>query len=293
MKDFASDKSAHNLPLQQHPNYAAMLTLLGREAREITLPHDGHALVQSRVFGPFGRVNMVSRGPTLKSTSDDNILDAIEYLREDNVQIINPAFPMDDLLRAAGYRQIMTPAHRAVLDLKQSDQERTAGMHGKWRNRFRSAERQNLTTKIQPFIVDNHRWLLAAEAEQQRQRGYRGWPVALTAAFAKANPSAAWLATAKSGRDTIAAMLFLAHRPAMSYHIGWISEVGRRLHAHNLLLVQAAKYFSERAFIELDLGLIETELTPGLARFKLGIGATIDPLGGTWLHLPGMRRITL
>jgi hypothetical protein len=40
----------------------------------------------------------------------------------------------------------------------------------------------------------------------------------------------------------------------------------------------------------LDLGSVDTVSAPGLARFKLGAGAQVKSLGGTWLHLPGFRR---
>ena len=81
-------------------------------------------------------------------------------------------------------------------------------------------------------------------------------------------------------------MLFLSHRPCVTYHIGWTSADGRATHAHNLLLDHATAHFFQNGFTTMHLGLIETETTPGLARFKLGAGARITPLGGTWLHLP-------
>jgi hypothetical protein len=38
----------------------------------------------------------------------------------------------------------------------------------------------------------------------------------------------------------------------------------------------------------LDLGTVDTENAPGLARFKIGSGAQIRSLGGTWLRIPGL-----
>jgi hypothetical protein len=37
----------------------------------------------------------------------------------------------------------------------------------------------------------------------------------------------------------------------------------------------------------LDLGSVNTEDAPGLARFKLGTGAVLHPLGSTLLVVPG------
>ena len=62
------------------------------------------------------------------------------------------------------------------------------------------------------------------------------------------------------------------------------------LNAHNLLLARAAKWFAGRGVRGLDLGTIDTVNAPGLARFKLGVGARAKKLGGTWLYQKHMVR---
>jgi hypothetical protein len=52
--------------------------------------------------------------------------------------------------------------------------------------------------------------------------------------------------------------------------------------------MMAADDLAARGHVRLDLGTVDTEAAPGLARFKLAVGATVHPLGGSWLGLPGL-----
>jgi lipid II:glycine glycyltransferase (peptidoglycan interpeptide bridge formation enzyme) len=78
-------------------------------------------------------------------------------------------------------------------------------------------------------------------------------------------------------------MLFLRHGTTATYHIGWTSRDGRAASAHNLILWDACARLAARGVRQLDLGIIDTETAPGLARFKLGTGAQPVRTGGTWL----------
>ena len=80
-------------------------------------------------------------------------------------------------------------------------------------------------------------------------------------------------------------MLFLKHGTGATYHVGWTSDAGRKASAHNLILATAATRLAETGVTRLDLGTIDTENAPGLARFKLGSGAKPARTGGTWLGL--------
>lgn len=81
-------------------------------------------------------------------------------------------------------------------------------------------------------------------------------------------------------------MLFICHGPVATYHIGWTSDEGRRAEAHRQILVHAIDWLAHRGIQRLDLGTLDTEHAPGLARFKLGTGARPVALDGTWLKLP-------
>ncbi|MEL6980044.1 MAG: hypothetical protein AAGM38_15365 [Pseudomonadota bacterium] len=79
-----------------------------------------------------------------------------------------------------------------------------------------------------------------------------------------------------------AAMLFLTHGRAATYHIGWTSDPGRSIGAHNLLLWNAIQTLKRDGILSLDLGGLDTERGAGVARFKLGSGAQPMTLCGTY-----------
>jgi hypothetical protein len=69
---------------------------------------------------------------------------------------------------------------------------------------------------------------------------------------------------------------------------------GRRLAGRRKLSAQGKKrhalVLARRGITRLDLGTLDTEAAPGLARFKLGSGAAARALGGTWLWWPPLAR---
>ncbi|MFQ1700906.1 GNAT family N-acetyltransferase [Loktanella agnita] len=262
------------LPLQQSPGFGAALGLLGRRVARYDLP--GAAPVQ--IIRRFG-LRFAPRGPVW-ATPDPAALRALR------IHVINSDRDQPDVMRMAGYRQIMTSAYVAELDLTGSHDDRLNNAHGKWRNIWRRGRRGPFRIKREPFAPDLHHWLLQADLDQQRSKGYRALPQNVLHAFATLYPQDAILFTARIKRDPIAAMLLLCHAPVVTYHIGWTNADGRKLGAHHALLIQAADHFAAQGFTRLDLGNVDTENAAGLARFKIGSGADIRALGGTWLRMP-------
>ena len=179
---------------------------------------------------------------------------------------------------------LMTGQTLAELDLTQSPENLRAAMHGKWRNRLVRAEATGLTIQSKPVHPSDVAWLLQHDSEQQTRQGYRSLPHAFLTHWQNAGGKMQ-LFTARQGNQRIAAMLFLRHAPGATYHIGWSSEQGRECNAHNLILWRAMLAL-RKTCQRLDLGQIDTVNAAGLARFKLGAGATPRRLGPTRLVLP-------
>lgn len=186
---------------------------------------------------------------------------------------------MDDALRRSGAIPVLTPQCRARLDLSRGASARRAALHGKWRNRLVKAEAEGLKLHHCPLPDDPDHWLLRAEAAQRKQRKYS----ALPAAFALHWPETRVFSLRKRQTD-LAAMLFVIHGTGATYHIGWTSDQGRSLGAHNLILWQAADWLARRGCTSLDLGPLDTHSDPGIARFKLGTGAAPVLSGHSWLY---------
>jgi lipid II:glycine glycyltransferase (peptidoglycan interpeptide bridge formation enzyme) len=131
----------------------------------------------------------------------------------------------------------------------------------------------------------DYEWLIQAEAAQRRERRYLSLPSGFVSAFQSANrkPSQALLTlAAELKHQSCAGMLFLVHGSTATYHLGWADDAGREHSAHNLLLWQACSLLAERGVQQLDLGGVNTQSNPGLARFKLGAGGRVVTWAGTY-----------
>ncbi len=270
-------KPAIALPLQQHPYFADALGLLGRPVSFVDVQGAAPVLAM-RYCGQL----MTSRGPVWEGRGDSS------PLQRAGLRLVNAEAPDDPLMRTAGFRCIMTAAHVAELDLTIARDLRHMAMKPKWRNAWRAAQSaQPISMSEQTYDAHCHRWILAADLAQQRIKGFRALPHTLINAYAQIRPASVRVFIGYERATPIAAMIFLLHAPVATYHIGWTSLRGRRLCAHHQMITAAADRFAARGFRRLDLGAVETDHAPGLARFKIGTGAKVRPLGGTWLRLPG------
>ncbi|KZY32792.1 hypothetical protein A3731_21570, partial [Roseovarius sp. HI0049] len=250
----------------------------------------GRVQMLFRRFGPV-RLGWVGRGPVWHpdATEADRraALSGLAGVVQ-GVALVQPDCPADaDWLRA---RALMTAPHVAEIDLTLPAEQRMARQHGKWRNRLRKAQVTGLTIRHRPVDVARDAELLAREAAQRKARRYAALPPAFLQHWVAHCPGAARLFTAHAGTETVAFMLFLLHAPVATYHIGWSGDAGRSASAHHLLLWQASGWLTDRGFARLDLGTVDTESAPGLARFKIGSGARLRAIGPTLLPLPRFLR---
>lgn len=186
--------------------------------------------------------------------------------------------------------QLRTHAHVAEWDIERPLDEIRAQMKQKWRNRLNRA--LALNPKVSEVAL-NHKtshWLIEMDVAQARQKGYTNWPKALTLAYAKANKSQVRVFEVRQTGEVVSAMMFLCHGGVATYHIGWNGPSGRGIGGHYAALWAAVERLRQRGINRIDLGGIETDRAPGLARFKLGTGAAAKTLGGSWLAVPRLMR---
>lgn len=274
------------VPLPQSPEFARTCDAIGRPVRTCKREARGAVRllwqIQSRRFGPLGRVDMVSRGPVAASPDDRaSWLDQWQNWHDGRPLILNADGMKAADLRRAGFWPLMTPASLAMLPLGPREQMRAAQKQ-KWRNRLNRAEASDL--RVTRHALDRNHWILGAELKQARKGGYRGLPPAFSAAFSKVNPGKAVVFEARHRGQPVAAALILRHGPMATWQIGSSSPEGRKLNAMNAVLWRAMVWLAEQGHTALDLGLLNRDDAPGLAHFKLGTGAYIHQLGGTWLH---------
>jgi hypothetical protein len=259
------------VPFPQGPAYATAARALGAGVRQIDL---GCGTVQ--VLERAGR-RVALRGPVWDTgATDGDKRRALRRLaRFAGVTLVTP----EQDLRGFGLIPLVTPAHHAIWDLSG---DLRAGLAGKWRNRLAAAERAG--HRIGPASLKRLPDLVAAEAAQRATKGYRSLPPAFTLALP---PHSLRLFDWRHAGAIGAAMAFVIEGATATYHLGWANDAARQHHIHPLMLYRAARALQAEGVRWLDLGLVNTEDAPGLARFKLGTGAALHRLGSTLLVLPG------
>lgn len=257
--------------LQQSPGFERALRHLGQSPLRLA----SGDLVLRQKFGPL-HVHMLTRSQSIELPK--NFGGAV---------LIAPDRPFPDLTALP----LVSPATVAEIDLTPDIKTLHSALKGKWRNRLRHAQSHELRVSRQNMPVTPDHWLLQAETAQQQRLKYRHWPAAFTSAFATENKGDAKLFEARYGSDIIAGMLIFRHGNTATYHIGHTSTAGRILSAQTLLMWSAVTWAKSKGIKRLDLGVIDTNASPGLARFKLGTGAQTRKLGGTWLWHRALRPI--
>ena len=184
-----------------------------------------------------------------------------------------------------GLSRVMTGYSTVLLDISPDESVLRAQLEGKWRNRLVKALAQ---PKLQVHAAPSHsrlQWLLEREEQQRQERHFGGLPSRFVEAYVaqggknRPNFVVGW---AEHGRQTVAAMLFLLHGQRATYHIGWASDEGRELNAHNAVLWRSLPALRSHAVRTLDLGGVNTRDLAGISRFKLGTGGTVLTLAGTY-----------
>lgn len=285
--------------MQQHPYYADALRLMGAQVLALTARDGARRIAQAQVvqrrIGPLA-LNWLPRGPVWSgdATQAQRCL-FLDLLPQQpgcgGLWIAAADAPSQQAdCAAAGFRALMTGQYVAELPLGADDGTRLARQAVKWRNRLKHARKSPLICRHRAFDPRRDGWLLTRDAEQRRKHHYSALPAAFTLAYAQAHPGAARLFLAQLQGQTVAALLILRHPPTASYHIGWSGADGRRHSAHNLLLWEASVWLRQQGCQRLDLGTVDTETAPGLARFKIGSGAHVRPLGPTMMRFPGRAR---
>lgn len=259
------------LPFPQTSAYAQAARACGADVH-LTSLDCGTALVLRRA----GR-QLLSRGPVwfAGASADDKRRALRRLARWSGVTLVTP----EEDIRGFGLIPLVTPVHHAVWTL--SGDLRPA-MAGKWRNRLVAAERQSL--RVQRGTKGLLARLVAAEAEQRATRGYKTYAPDFTLSIP---PEFLRLWEWRHAGQTAAAMAFVVEAGSAHYHLSWANPEAKAKGIPTLLLATAAAALQAEGVQHLDLGSVNTKDAPGLARFKLGTGASLKRLGHTMLVLPG------
>ena len=283
--------------LQQDWAYGTSLKALGVECHraEVILNGETVALAQfiCRRYGFLVGIALCTRGPLwLKPVSADDQARIYRELKR-SLPMSRPRFalfspdvidPRDPSLKKL--TRVMTGYSTVLIDLTQTSEQLRAAMEGRWRNRLVAAERSGLNIIQTGANPAQYGWLLEEEQTQRKSKSFYGLPLEFVERYINARAQTTkttLILHAELNQERVAAMLFLIHGSAATYHVGWSNEVGRDTNAHNLLLWRAFEALRERGVRTLDMGGINTRQLAGISRFKIGAGGRVVTYAGTFV----------
>ena len=246
----------------------------------------------------FGSINRIVRGPVwLEDLSAEQRLETCRLIRREfGKRITDLLFWLPELpdtgesiglMKALGMRRMVTGYSTVWLDIRPEEDRLLSGLHGKWRNSLRSAERAGVRVEAADRNQVFEKSMTAYDQFRKKQR-FIGPPADLirhirhaSGASGKAANVRVWEAT--DDTKSVAGIAVIRHGASATYLAGWTSREGRRCNAHNLLLWQAIAELRKTGTNWLDLGGVDSQSAPGIARFKLGVGGELQTTTGTYL----------
>lgn len=283
------------VPWQQSWAYGAALARAGRPVRRLRLTDDGATLGVVQAVGRLGLGGRVGLWhalggplwcPGAATTGSAEALRALgrQLAGPGRRLLVTPALPPARIaasLRASGKRRVFTGYTTALLPLAASSERQLARAHPDWRRVWRRPlppgwRLELVDPRADPLALDD---ALALHDAERRRRHYAAAPTWLVADAARRG--GALLARAEGPGGLAAFMLFFRQGRSASYEVGWTSDAGRRVHAHQRLLPAVTARLRGEGVRVLDLGGLD--VPAGIARFKLAAGGVPRTYAGTYL----------
>jgi hypothetical protein len=268
-----------SVALQQCWDYGQVAQAQGAAPRRARMVDDGSEIAVAQVLDRYG-LRLINRGPVwlrpVASGTKRRVLRALAC----GPTVATPEDPVPGF----GLVPLLTGRCHAVWDLRPSAEGLRAGLERKWAGRLAAAGRAGVQVARGGRDTLDH--LIREETAQRHRLRYRSLPPD----FPRRLPPAArrvwhWRQDGEIG----AAMAFVLYGSTATYQTGWAGPLARRCGVHQVMLWQAALALRDEGVRWLDLGTVDTEAAPGLARFKLGTGAELRQLEATAWVLPGWR----
>lgn len=275
-------------PLQQDWDYGLAVRWQAQPALRL-LASDAHGpvaalqLVGRRWFG-LAELWLALRGPVALRPGGAIPAELLRAVPQGLLKaaLLAPELPENPATAARwlGRARVYTGHSCAMVDLAGYGK---SNLHQKWRNRLAAAERAGVRTET----ADRGKWIdwIVAEYDKVRAaKGFQGPAAGFVAQLAMLkSPQRTLAVVALDGREPVAGALFLRHGPDASYYVAASGPRGRALNAANLVLWRGLMALQTAGVRTVDLGTVDTDKSPGLARFKLGAGARPVTLAGTYL----------
>jgi len=262
------------------------------------IKHNGQtvAIFQAleKSWGPVGVIR-INRGPLIINGKDDfkTKYNIYKTLRETwpwwkgKILLIAPALverPENlGVLALAHFRKRTAKQwHSSMIDLSLEEIEIRKNLNGKWRNQLKKAEKSKIKIKNDNSDVSLS-WLLDRYKQMMKDKSFKGPSVELYIDLHSLNKNNLYVFQAWLDGQAVAGILIVRHGTSCTYQIGWNSSIGRKVYSNNMLLWNAVLEMKQHGCIFFDMGGIDTVNTPGIAKFKHGLGGEEYTLVGEWI----------
>ena len=194
----------------------------------------------------------------------------------------------EHILKNMSFRYKNIPAWgSSILSLYPSLDNLHKGLHGKWRNLLRKAEKLGVVVE-DDVSNESVSSLIKRYIQLQQEKKFQGVPDTIIRQLA-IQEGPYWhfgLLSAYDERkvNSIGMLVSVGHGDTCTYLIGWTSNEGRRLQANYLLLWKAIVLAKERGYAWFDLGGLNEKTAKGIAHFKKGLKGSKYRLIGEWGH---------
>lgn len=159
------------------------------------------------------------------------------------------------------------------LDLTPDLETLRANLKSNWRNKLNKAEKADVSV-ASDYNSDALSWILGIYAGDKAARDYGGPSPDFLRAYLPLlaqRSDLILLRTMKNGTP-VAFTVLACHGRSATYLIGWSSDEGREVAAHQHLLWEGVKMLQHKGIKELDLGGINDDGAEGIKTFKEGLG---------------------
>ena len=229
---------------------------------------------------------IISQVPLEERGSVLRLLRSILRLRWGVVFLIAPELDSTpenaELLKSSGWRlRNVKGVQSAWVDLRPDESALLKGLAPKWRNQLNSATRSGLSIEVSS-CSEEVGWLLQRHEEHMKQQRFVAPGYEFLSEFHRADPQNFLVLRAVVANEPVAGVGIVKHGQAATYLVGWSSLDGRNLNAGNFLLWHAMLQLRKLGCLWLDLGGINEEQSPGVARFKRGVRGLEYCLSGEW-----------
>ena len=165
------------------------------------------------------------------------------------------------------------------INLEMSENYIMSQLDSKWRNMLNFAFKEQIKVK-EEYGEKELKRIISLNVQDQINKDYKGINDKIL--YNYLSNSNFKILSAYYNQELIASICFSLHGTTATYLIGWSNEIGRSKKSMNLLLWNAVIYLKKMKFKFFDLGGVDKTVSPGIYRFKNGMGGESYKLVGNY-----------